>query len=263
VTEAAGGDLARALSQVALSLEAERTGGERSTGDMVHAIARAAVTTVPGAECATVSLVRRRHGIQTLARTEGARLEVDRLQERTREGPYADAIWHRPTYRVDDLVADSRCPTFGPRVARLGSRSLLSLRLLRVSDRITALSLFARRPGSFDDRSELVGLLFAAHAAVALASWQREDQLREAIRSRDVIGQAKGMLMERHSISHERAFLMLTRASQATNIRVREIAENLVRDHPVRAGSHPTPADRGAGTGAAAVARGAPLRGAP
>jgi AmiR/NasT family two-component response regulator len=94
-------------------------------------------------------------------------------------------------------------------------------------DDLGALNLLARQPGAFTDESERVGLLFASHTAVALAQAQKLNHLSTALVSRDVIGQAKGILMERYKISASQAFALLARASMDTNRKLHEVAEYL------------------------------------
>jgi len=103
------------------------------------------------------------------------------------------------------------------------------LQLYVEGDNLGALNLYSRTPNAFDDESEQVGLLFASHAAVAFAGVRKEAQLAQAVASRDLIGQAKGILMERYKISPERAFLVLTRVSQKSNRKIHDIANELVR----------------------------------
>ena len=81
---------------------------------------------------------------------------------------------------------------------------------------------------AFTDESERVGLIFAAHAAIAYADARKEYQLAQALATRDLIGQAKGILMERYKITGERAFLVLTRASQTSNRKLHDIATDLI-----------------------------------
>lgn len=106
---------------------------------------------------------------------------------------------------------------------------MLSLQLFVEGDNLGALNLYARSVGAFTDESEKVGLLFAAHAAIAYAGVRKEAQLAAALASRDVIGQAKGILMERYKITGERAFLVLAHASQHANRKLADIADELVR----------------------------------
>jgi hypothetical protein len=110
---------------------------------------------------------------------------------------------------------------------------MLSLQLYVEGDNLGALNLYSRPPNAFDDESEQVGLLFASHAAVAFAGVRKEAQLAKAVVSRDLIGQAKGILMERYNISPERAFLVLTRISQDNNRKLHDIATELVRERTV------------------------------
>ena len=81
-----------------------------------------------------------------------------------------------------------------------------------------------------------MGLLVAAHAAVAFAGARRDTQLHEAIASRDVISQAKGILMERHKITSQQAFILLAEGSSRTNTKLYELAEHLVSSGELRNG---------------------------
>jgi ANTAR domain len=78
---------------------------------------------------------------------------------------------------------------------------LLELQLYVEKDNLGALNLYSYRPDAFDDESEHVGLMFASPAAVAFADAQRIDQLNHKAATRDLIGQAQGILMERYNIS--------------------------------------------------------------
>jgi hypothetical protein len=101
---------------------------------------------------------------------------------------------------------------------------MLSLQLYVEGDNLGALNLYARTPDAFTDESEQVGLLFAAHAAIAYAGGRKEAQVANTLISHDVIGQAKGILMERYKITGERAFLVLTRVSQTSNRKLHVVA---------------------------------------
>jgi GAF domain-containing protein len=227
--EDSDGKLASALTEVARTL-----GTKRSVQETVQAIVLSSVATIPGAEYAGISLVRRRRTIETVAHSDEFVRRADLLQYEIGEGPCLDAAWNQDIYRVEDLSVEDRWPRFCPRAAELGVRSILAFRLYVIGDDMGALNLYSRRPGAFDEQSEQVGRLFAAQAAVALAGSQREQRLAEAIQTRDLIGQAKGMLMERHGISGEQAFLMLVETSQRANIKLRDVAEYLVNDREQR-----------------------------
>ena len=104
---------------------------------------------------------------------------------------------------------------------------MLSFQLYVERGNLGALNLYSRTAHAFDDESERVGLLFASHAGIALAGAKTEAQLREGMDSRDLIGQAKGILMERYNISAVQAFGLLTRTSADNNIKLRALAEQL------------------------------------
>jgi AmiR/NasT family two-component response regulator len=105
---------------------------------------------------------------------------------------------------------------------------MLSFQLYVEQDNLGALNLYAHGTDAFTDESEQVGLLFATHAAVAMADAKQHQQLTRAIAVRDLIGQAKGILMERHKLTGDQAFTLLVRASQNTNTKLNEVARYLV-----------------------------------
>jgi GAF domain-containing protein len=225
MTSEAGDDLAAVLGAAARSLQAEN-----GLDQTLDAIVRSAADTIPGAVHAGISLVRRRKGIETVAQTGELVLHVDQAQYECGEGPCMDAAWTHDIFCVDDLADDQRWPEFSRRAVELGVRSMLSFQLYVTGDNLGVLNLYAHQPAAFDHEAEHIGRLFAAHAAVALAGSQREHQLTQALTSRDLIGQAKGILMERNQVPAEHAFAMLVEASQHTNMKLRDIAEYLVQD---------------------------------
>jgi hypothetical protein len=104
---------------------------------------------------------------------------------------------------------------------------MLTFQLSVEGDYFGALNLFACTPHAFDEESEGVGAAFATHAAVTLAGARQQADLRTAVGSRDLIGQAKGILMERHKLTADQAFSVLARASQQTNRKLVDIALEL------------------------------------
>jgi GAF domain-containing protein len=109
----------------------------------------------------------------------------------------------------------------------LGICSMLSLQLYVEGENLGALNRYNGEPDAFDDESEHIGLLFASHAAVAMAGSQRQQQLTLAMVTRDLIGQAMGILMERYKLTGDQAFALLVRASQTSNTKLRDVAEHL------------------------------------
>ena len=212
--------LGDAMSRVARLLQEEHGDVE----DTLKAITASAVRTVPHAEECGISYVIGRRKIQPRAATSQLPSTVDALQGRLGEGPCLDAVWQQQVVRVHDVAADGRWPEFSAQAAALGVRSMLCFRLFVEDDRLGALNLYSRQVHAFDDEAEEIGLVFASHAAVALAGAEHEEQLRTGMSHRDVIGQAKGILMERHKITAEQAVGVLARVSQDMNRRLLDIA---------------------------------------
>jgi hypothetical protein len=220
--------LAEDFGELARSLE------EHDDPDALLAeIVAAAVAMVPGADEGSISVVTARRQVGSQAPTGDLPSKVDALQEETQQGPCLDAAFEQQTVRVADTASENRWPQFAKRASEAGAASMLSLQLYVEGDNLGALNLY--------DESEQVGLLFASHAAVAYASVRKEAQLANAVASRDLIGQAKGILMERYNISPERAFLVLTRISQDSHRKLHDIAAELVRHRTVSGIPAPPP----------------------
>ena len=216
-------DLAVTLGELARSLHEQG-----SVDDTLHSIVTAAVGTVPGAEYAALSVIEARRTVQTRAGTADVVYRVDQVQYDTGEGPCLDALYQQHTVRLSDMAAETRWPQFTDRVAKLGIASMLSFQLYVEQDNLGALNLYSANTDAFTDASEQVGLLFATHAALAMADAQTKQQLTRAMAVRDVIGQAKGILMERHKITGDQAFTLLVRASQNSNTKLSDVARYLV-----------------------------------
>ncbi|MDG4816905.1 ANTAR domain-containing protein [Micromonospora carbonacea] len=191
-------------------------------------IVRCAVGTVPGAWHAAITEVEGRHRVVTSAATGNLVRRVDQAQYDTGQGPCLTALFEHRTVRMPDVAAETRWPEFVRRIDGLGVRSMLSFQLYLARDSLGALNLYAREPGAFTDESERVGVLFAAHAAVAMGNARKLAQLSQALDVRDLIGQAKGILMERHRLTGEQAFALLVRASQRLNVKLLDVARDLI-----------------------------------
>ena len=217
--------LGDAMSRVARLLQGEHADVDAT----LRAVTFSAVTTVPGADECGISYVLSRSTVEPRAWTSELTCQVDTLQGVLGQGPCLDAVWQHHVVRVDDVAADERWPEFGRRAAALGMGSMLCFQLFVDEDDLGALNLLARRPGAFTDESERVGLLFACHAAIAVADAQHLTHITTALGSRDIIGQAKGILMERYKITGDTAFALLAKTSQDTNSKLNEVAEYLTR----------------------------------
>jgi len=217
-------ELAGKLGELARSMQDEK--------DLEHtldAIVRAAAETVPGAEEASITAVIARREVRSPAATGELPRAVDRAQYETGQGPCLDSLYEQESLRLSDICTEPRWPDFCVRATELGVRSMLAVQLYVDGENLGALNLHSRKVNAFSDESEQVALMFAPHAAVAFAAAQKQEQLQTAVSSRDLIGQAKGILIERYKISGDQAFRLLVVASQATNIKLVDIAEFLVR----------------------------------
>ena len=219
-----GDDLVEELADLARSLD--EMDGSASTLDR---IVEAALTMIPGAQEGSVNLVAARRRVTSAAASGELPRLADALQTEVGEGSCLDAIFQHRTVSVPDMVTERRWPAFATRAAHLGAGSMLAFQLYVSGDNLGALNLHAGHPDAFTDQSERIGIPFAVHAAVALSTVRRSERQQEAMASRNAIGQAQGILMERHRITAAQAFDRLTAASQATNVKLRDVAEELAR----------------------------------
>jgi GAF domain-containing protein len=225
--ERADEGLAEDFAAIARLLQAETTPEQTQ-----QRVTKAAVDTVGGCEHASISLIRRRGGVETVAPTDDVPVRVDAIQYATGQGPCLNAMSEHQTFVIDDLCSDERWPAFSRRAAEeTGVRSMLSFHLFVQGDTIGALNLYSRRTAAFDVHALTVGTVLAAHAAIALtAARERErvQHLEEALRSNREIGIAMGVLMAGGGLTEDEAFVELRRASQYLNLKLREVAARVV-----------------------------------
>ncbi|HEX3825491.1 MAG TPA: GAF and ANTAR domain-containing protein [Mycobacteriales bacterium] len=222
---AAGLDaLATRLSEVARALQDEST-----PADTLAAVVQASIDLVPGADEGSISVVMGRRDVTSAAASSSLPERVDALQAETGQGPCLDAVYEQQTVRVPEMSIETRWPHFAQRAFEAGALGMLSFQLYVEGDNLGALNLYSRRANAFSDESEHVGLLLAAHAAIAYAGARTEEQLGRAIDHRDLIGQAKGILMERFDIDAQAAFAILVKFSQESDIKLFEMATRLTQ----------------------------------
>ena len=172
-------------------------------------------------------------GIATAAASSPLVVQIDQLQIDADDGPCVEAARRATTIYAHDLLDDGRWPTFAPPAVEAGIRTVLSCSL--PADGSMVLNLYAPLPAAFGATDRAHASLFAALARIALASEKertdtavKTDNLIIALRTRELIGQAQGILIERERITADQAFDVLRRASQHMNIKLREVAETLV-----------------------------------
>lgn len=177
-------------------------------------------------------------GHRSMAPTSPITVKLDTIQVELGQGPCLEAITSEPLVHSADFSTESRWPEFSAAALDHGIQSMMSFHLYTHPDRTrggitgrAALNLFSRNVGPFSLADQAVGAMLATHAATALIAANRQLQFESALHSRDVLGQAKGILMERFKIDAVRAFNLMTKLSQDTNTPVRVIAQRIV-DNP-------------------------------
>jgi len=195
-------------------------------------IVELAVQTVDGADHAGISLVVAKH-IETPAQNDQTPQAIDELQNDVGEGPCLDAIREHEVFETGDFTTESRWPRFSTEVVkRTGVRSALSTRLYSREQTLGALNLYGQARDAFDDEDRSIAAIFAAHAAVALRAAQQHQQLVEAVATRDIIGQAKGILMARQGVDDAAAFEILRDGSNRMHRKLRDVARRVVEHQP-------------------------------
>ena len=204
--------------------------GEANASLTMDSVVRIGVDLVAGAEHAAISLVHGHGRIDTPAASDDVARRVDELQYEFGEGPCLDAIHLEERVHSPDIAADLRWHGWGRRVAEeLGIRSMLCFRLFTNEETRGALNFYSSQPDGFSPEDSENGLGLAAHAAIAVTAAFEIEQLQAGIDSRDLIGQAKGILMERFGLDSGRAFAVLARVSQQSNLKLRDVSSELVR----------------------------------
>jgi hypothetical protein len=216
---------------IALRRAARGLVGRHSIRDLQQTltdIVRAAVETVPHVEAGGISLTEDGQ-ITSSSPTGEVVTTLDRVQSELREGPCITAVLEPPEDGIvvaQDLDGDDarRWPRFAPIAVEAGYRAMLSTELSSDGGRRAALNLYAVEPRVFDAETRMTAALFGVQAAMLLYGSEQAGHLQRALDSRDLIGQAKGIIMERFGVSDDTAFQMLVKSSQDTNMKLVDVA---------------------------------------
>lgn len=220
------------LAELVSSLERQETDTTAGLNQLIGN----GVMHVAGSQYAGITLAERSKSVVNVAATHRYPVLLDVIQDRYGEGPCLDAAWRHHVMHVEDLAEDQRWPRYRRyAMEQTPIRSILSYELFVDRGTMAALNFYAERPHAFPDESVELGGVFATHIALAWSMFRRQDQFRSALASRDMIGQAKGIIMERFNLDAVEAFELLTRLSQKSNTRLIEIAKSLVdNEHPLK-----------------------------
>jgi len=227
--------------QASLAALAQLATATMELPDALTRVAEYAVLAIPGADGAGLTLLETgRH--DTIVASAPFVTEVDAIQYGISEGPCVTAAAEGRTLRSGALENDPQWPRFGPRVARLGVHSALSIPLLTADGVLGAMNIYAHRADAFDERAATIGELFAIPAAIAvqnaqvLAQTKRlAIQLQDALTNRATIDRAIGILMSRVGCGPDEAFDRLRQMSQSRNVKLHSIALSLVEEAVGRA----------------------------
>jgi GAF domain-containing protein len=217
-------DIAASIAQAARSIHETQ-----SLDESLQRIAEVARATLPGFDEVGISTVDRRSRVETRAATGDLVWTLDKLQYDLGEGPCVDSLRDSPVVVAPHLRHDQRWPRYVPRAVEVGLQSQLALRLyLDDTGVLGGLNLYSTTSPEIDPDAPALADLFASHAAIALGNAYDRHHLNEALQTRKVIGQAIGILMERYDLNEDRAFQFLVRASSQANLKLRDVAQELV-----------------------------------
>jgi GAF domain-containing protein len=216
-------DLARRMAELARASAAPR-----SVEDVLSDVTATALELIQGTDTAGVLLVGKGGKFDSLAGTDDLPHRLDELQMTLNEGPCVEAALDEVIVRTDDFRSEERWPEYSPAVVEIGVLSGLSIKLYTADRTAGALNLFAFKPNAFDPTDETTGVVLAAHAAAAILASRQGEQLESALSTRDRIGQAKGIIMERFGVDDVQAFEMLRKLSQDGNTRLVDIAQRVI-----------------------------------
>ena len=207
--------------------------GEDSFNELLDRVIGLAVETLPSANFASIT-VSDRTGVHTSHSTGAEALAADQAQYDQDGGPCLQAL--RTSKQVDLAIAEaSQWPTFQAKAQQLGVTRVLSTPLIQRNTTLGALNIYTDAEDGLTPTERHIATLFAGQAAAVLSNaltlltaTDMARQLEQALASREIIGEAKGILMERESCNRDQAFDILRRASQRENRKLRDLAEELV-----------------------------------
>lgn len=190
-------------------------------------ITAVAVDRLPDVDFASICLSTAGEAGRVVAPTNPLVLEADRLQHDLAQGPRLDVLTSSRAVRSTKIGKDARWPLYGPKVAACGIAAQTTLPLVTSGALRACLNLYSLAPAMVGGPPSLTDM-FASHASIALGYAIQMQDLGDALQRRKTIGQAIGIVMERYGIDADAAFAFLTRASQTANIKLRDVAVQVV-----------------------------------
>jgi ANTAR domain/GAF domain len=198
-----------------------------STQAALDLLVSSAAVNIPGVDFASITVRHKDQSLDTVAFTDELANKADRIQYDLREGPCYSAVTDERFVLVNDLANEGPYLRYGPRAARIGIGAQAAIQLVNNHER-AGLNLYAHRPAAFDRSTIQLAEMFSTHASALLGYARQVETLGGAIHSRQDIGTAIGILMERYQIDRDRAFAFLTRVSSHRNTKLRIIAGEVI-----------------------------------
>jgi GAF domain-containing protein len=200
----------------------------RDVQTTLDTIVATAAQSLPSIDHVGITIAGSDGSMETRASSDPFVTELDQLQYELGEGPCVHAITVEVVTTVNWASRDQRWPRFMPLAVAKGLRSQMGMRLYNGKDTLGGLNMYSTSADTIDPDAVHMAELFAAHASLTLGHARREEQLSTALSTRKVIGQAIGILMERQALDEDEAFAYLTRVSQHSNMKLRQVATEIV-----------------------------------
>jgi GAF domain-containing protein len=215
-------DFVQSIAEAARTLNQPRT-----LDETLQTIVEVACNSVPGFDQVGIATLRKGR-VETRALTGDLVLRLDEIQYGLREGPCSAALQGTDAVSVSSLRVEQRWPRYVPQARAAGVRSQMAVKLYLDQDALGGINFYSTTSDDVSHDAQALARLFATHAAIALGHAHERQTLNEALQTRQVIGEAIGILMERYEMNEDRAFAFLIRASSHTNIKLRAVAQGLV-----------------------------------
>jgi GAF domain-containing protein len=196
-------------------------------------IAETARLSLPGCDAVGISTVDKEGRPRPRAGTSQLVWDLDRLQYRLQEGPCVDSMTNTGPAAVEAprIRHDVRWPLYAPQAFERGVRAQLAVKVyLDAGGTVGGLTMYSLGTEEIHPEAAGIAALFAAHAALAVSNAREVDSLNEALRSRKAIGQAIGILMSKYTLDEDAAFGFLLRTSSLANIKIRDLAAEMVAE---------------------------------
>lgn len=216
----------------ALALATRTVGESRTVEEALQIIVDTAQMSLPGFEHVGISTIDRKGKITTRAASGQLVWDLDALQYTLNEGPCVDSMHKVDVVQAPWIRHNRRWPRYVPQAVELGLESQLAVPLHSDAEGpVGGLNMYSTSSDTIDPNAIAMADLFATHAALAMGKLRAVSNLDEALRSREIIGKAVGLLMASHHLDEKGAFDVLAHTSSLAKIKVRDVAARLVEDH--------------------------------